>query len=337
MKKRIRLFFMMLGLVLVATACTSAVAPSAGIGQAERRPENIRVGFSTAADMGDIASLIALELLAERGYKVEPVFYSGAELSVAALAKGDVQFGNGSTRTHWTAIAKSAEIVTIMEQAANAWSIVSTPETVACADLQGKRLAITSMGSLNGALLNAYIRINCPGTAPNIVLIANSESRAAALMTGAIDAAPLETSDLMRIERLAPGRFRRLVDFATSLPRLKTTGIYVNRAFATQHAEVVKEYLEAVLTVHRRIRNEPALVEAAVVKYLGMEKAEAAELAQFYMDANIWDANGGIDRESIAYSIDFFTKMDSIPPGLTEANVADLAYLNQVLDKIGRR
>lgn len=338
METRYRLLLIALTVALLVAGCSLASAqPERDAQRVKGPPGSLRIGFSTAADMGDIPSLMALELLAERGYKTEPIFFSGAELSVAALSKGDVHFGNGSTRTSWAAIAKGADIVTVMEQAANAWSIVSTTDITSCAGLQGKRIAITSTGSLNAALLSAYLQMNCPSIEPRIILIANSENRAAALMAGKIDAAPLETSDFLRVKRMAPGRFHALVDFAASLPRLKTTGIYVNRALARRYPEVVQDYLEAVLTVHRRIQSEPALIEAAIVKHLGIDKAEAAELARFYLAKVLWDVNGGMDLESIAYSIDFFTKSGSLPPGLRDTEVADLTYLDQVLAKIGRQ
>lgn len=326
-----------LGAVLIVAACNPVAAATQRDGQGGRPSETIRVGFSSAAELGDIPALMAIELLAERGYRVESIFFSSAELSVAALAKGDVQFGHGSTRTNWAAIAKGANITTIMEQAAIAWSLASTVEITSCADLQGKRVGITSNGSLSTALMDGYIQTNCPGTRPNVLLIANSGDRAAALLAGELDASPLETSDMLRMERLAPTRIHQLVDFAATLPTLKTTGVYTNRAFAAEHPEVVSDYLETMLTVHRRIEVEPSLLEAAIARHLGMDREEAARLGGAYLAKSIWNVNGGMDRRSVAESIDLFTRMGSLPPGLNEAGVADLTYLDQVLGKIGRR
>jgi hypothetical protein len=68
-----------------------------------------------------------------------------------------------------------------------------------------------------------------------------------------------------------------------------------------------------------------------------MDSGEAARLGGAYLAKGIWNVNGGMDSRSVAESIDLFTRMGSLPPGLNEANVADLNYLNQLLDKIGRR
>jgi ABC-type nitrate/sulfonate/bicarbonate transport system substrate-binding protein len=118
---------------------------------------------------------------------------------------------------------------------------------------------------------------------------------------------------------------------------LKATGVHASRAFAEQHPEAVRAYIRALLLVHRAIRANPAELQNGVVKFLGLDPKTAETIAQAYLARNLWDSNGGLTPADVQYSIDFFTKAKSVPEGLTVEGVADLSYLNAVLDEIGRK
>lgn len=322
--------------ILILTACA---APGLGIAPVPTvsKTGTIRVGFSSNADVGDVPSLMAHELLREMGYTVQATFFSSADVAVAALSQGDVDVGNGSMRTYWAAIAKGADIRTVMEQVALLWSLAAKPQIHDCSMLDGKRFAIASTGSLSSALSNAYFQKNCPGMKPEIVLIADSQNRAAALRAGEIDATPLELSDVIQLRDDAPQSFRELVDFAAALPQIRGTGIHVNRAIATQHPEWVRDYLKAMLGIHRRIKENPRLLVDALIKYLALEPARAQEIADAYLARGAWQVNGNLTRESVASSLDFFIQTRSLPAGLDADQVSDLSYLDSVINELGKQ
>ena len=123
---------------------------------------HLDVGYPSAVDVEDIPSLMAHELLAEQGYTVTPTFYAQAELAVAALARGDADFSVGAGRTIWQAVSQGADLITIMEHAANGWLALSVPEIATCRDLEGRRYAHHSEGGVSKAMSDAYILENCP-------------------------------------------------------------------------------------------------------------------------------------------------------------------------------
>jgi NitT/TauT family transport system substrate-binding protein len=270
-------------------------------------------------------------------YTVETNFFAGADIAVAALSRGDTDIGNGSTRTYWAAVAKGAGIRTVMEQVSLLWSLVAKPEIENCTMLDGRRFALTSTSSLSSALSNAYFQKNCPGVKPEIILIADSRNRAAALQAGEIDATPLELSEVIELRRDAPSRFHELVNFAVTLPEIRGTGIHVNHAWATQHPDRVRDYLTAVLTVHRRTRENPRLLKEALGKYLEFDPARAQEIADAYLARDSWRVNGNLTRTAVAASLDFFIQTGSLPAGLNADQVSDLSYLDAVLQEMGRK
>ncbi|HZQ11161.1 MAG TPA: ABC transporter substrate-binding protein [Anaerolineae bacterium] len=302
-----------------------------------KKSGTIRMAFPTEADTGDVPALMAFELLKDEGYTVQPTFFANPDVSVAAVAKGDVDISHGSTRTHWAAVQKGGDIRTVMEQAADIWSLVTRPEFSKCADLDGRRVAVNSAGSISKALLDAYLKENCPNIKPEIVFISGSENRATAMQANQIDGTLLEVADILQLDHAAPGKYHSLINYSETFPKLKTTGVQVNGAFAAQHPDMVRDYLTALLTIHRRINENPQLLRDAFVKYLSMKPEDAKEITDAYLARRVWDVNGGLKADDVKYSIDFFTQSGSLEPGLTVEQVSDLSYLNAILEQIGRK
>jgi NitT/TauT family transport system substrate-binding protein len=303
---------------------------------AEDPPRRIRVAFSSTVDFGDLPSLMAHALLAADGYEVVPTFFARAQLAADALARAQVDVGNGSTRTYWAAIGKGANITTITEQVGNGWALVSASEIRTCADLHARRLAITGDGSVSAAISIAYLRSRCPGVEPRIVTIAGSEHRAAALLAGRIDATPLELAESLYLAVRAPERFRTLVRFADELPFLATTGVQVNRSWAARNPQAVRDYLKALLTTHRKILRQPELLVAEARSRLRFDPSLLAQVVEAHLRSNAWDPNGRLTEAVVRESLAFFARSGSLPESLTAERVADLSHLERVLDDIGR-
>lgn len=294
----------------------------------------LRVAYPSMVDVDDVPSLMADQLLTERGYTVTATFYAQSELAIMALARGDADIMKGGARNVWQAVSQGAKLATVMEHAANNWVMLTVSEIRNCQDLQGRRFAQHSEGTMDRALLDAYLLQECPGTEPEILVIPGSANRAAALLVGEVDAAGVKIPEAVEIELQAPGRFHILANFALDLPMLKASFVSVNRDFAARHPEAVRDYIRAVLMVHRRIAADPDLLIPEFTKWLALDPAAVPAILEAQFAVNTWDISGGMDEESIRFSIDFFTRAGRLTPGLTAPQVADLSYLNQVLGEM---
>lgn len=314
----------------VLTGCSTANPTPAAKG-------TLRVGYPTIADTADVPSLMAQEQLRAQGYVIEQHFFDYPETLVATIAKGDLDFSHGSTRTHWAAADKGADNVMVSEQAGNVWSLVTRPDMKTCADLDKKKLGVNSAGSISNALVQAYVKENCAGVTPEMLYMSGSENRAAALQAGELDGAMLELADILQLNKQAPGKFITLINFAHALPALKTNGIFTPRKFAQTHPDAVRAYLRAIIQVHRAIRQNPQALYDAMVKYLKMDAATAQQVGDAYLSANVWDLNGGLKAGDTAYSADFFARMGSLSSGLEPAKLEDVSHLNAVLQELGMK
>lgn len=287
-------------------------------------------------DVTDLPYLMALDTLAAMGYQVEKIQFDQFELISAAMAKGDLEFAGASRQTTWAAIAKGASIREIITKSRNYYVMLARADIKTCTDLHGKRLAVGGTTGVVVAMVNQYLKEKCPGVTPQTVIIASTNNRTAALLAGQIDATPVEFDNLLRAERDAPGRFHALVDFTQEFPKVDITGYYVNPDWASKNPTVVKDFLRALLEARRQIQDKQNLRQA-VIKYFGTSDVSAQSSAEAYLARGIWDVNGGLTTENIRYMMDFFATAGVLPAGLKAENIADLSYLNAVLDEIGRK
>jgi ABC-type nitrate/sulfonate/bicarbonate transport system substrate-binding protein len=294
----------------------------------------LRVAYQTQLDFGDLPSVMAEEKLADMGYSVISTVYAEGNLAIAALAEGQADISIGNVGAYWNAAKQGAPILTVMAQSRNGWSLASTVDIAECADLEGKRYAIHAEGTSSAAMGDAYFAETCPDmTLGERLIIAGSENRAAALVAGQIDATPLELADVVRLDLANPGQFHVLANFGQDLPRLMTAAIFVDADFAAENPQAVRDYIKALLEVHREIKADPSLLEDAASHWLLIDAEQLPALVQAHVERDFWQVNGGdLSDDAIAYSLQFNNVTDVEP-----AQVVDASFLADVLTEIGEQ
>jgi len=91
------LLFTTLLLAVIAVAC-STLAPTAPATNATPRVlETLRFSLNGPPDVLDVPRLMAIDTLKAQGYTVEQTQFADQNVIVAALLKGDLDFGTGDT------------------------------------------------------------------------------------------------------------------------------------------------------------------------------------------------------------------------------------------------
>jgi NitT/TauT family transport system substrate-binding protein len=285
----------------------------------------------------DIPALMALDSLKEQGYTVQVVTLASADLINEALIRGDIEVGSASTSFAISAIAKGADLRMIVGRANMTFNLITQSRILTCRDLTGKALSFSSRQAVGYIMYDAYLKQHCAGVAPQIVLTSESQNRVAALTANQVDGAYLELEDWVTLQRRAPGKFHILLDFAKEFPQVQYTALSIRREWAKQNPETVKDYVLALLTAERTVMSVPGALQDGIVKYLSRDSAQAQELAAAYISAGAWDVNGGLTRDNLGTTLEFLASSGLVPQDTKVDNVADLSYLNAVLDKIGRK
>jgi ABC-type nitrate/sulfonate/bicarbonate transport system substrate-binding protein len=162
-----------------------------------------------------------------------------------------------------------------------------------------------------------------------LVLIAGSSNRAAALMAGAVDITPLELLDAQRITTEAPDKARVMVRFADDLPDMVFTGIHANRTFAQSNPEAVVDYLRALLAVHQQISESPDRLIHKAAEVLGSDAAELYPLVKTHLAVGSWSTDGHFNEALVNAALRFLEGTGDLAVGLTAEAVADWHYLQE--------
>jgi ABC-type nitrate/sulfonate/bicarbonate transport system substrate-binding protein len=189
-------------------------------------------------------------------------------------------------------------------------------------------------------MLRDWINNNCPedvAASYEPLIIEGSQNRLAALLADQIDTSPVEFGDALILEQ--EGGYTNVVSFAEDLPGLHPTSVYGNADWMAENPDAVKALIRALLEQHRRINSEDGYLMELFTEYLPEEAAgeNAEAIVQAYVDAGLFPDDGGLDEEAVQYTIDFFgpNGTGDIEEELSPDQVADLSYLQAVLDELG--
>jgi NitT/TauT family transport system substrate-binding protein len=336
MSRVIAFTLVLLGIGLVACAAPKPAPVPTTITPAHKSGI-LRIAIVRTPNVKDIPRLMAIDVLKEEGYTVTLQAYNDSALIPAAMQREDIEIGDSTSNQAWTAITKGLDVRSVVGLANMTFYFVTKPDVQTCRDLDGRSIAFSNRTSVGYVMFDDYLKQKCPGASPQIVLISDSHNRIAALQSGNVDGAYLEIEDWLQLDSQAPGKFRVLVDFAKEFPKVQYSTFTVRRAWAQQNPEIVKDFIRALLAAHRRLVGNSGLLRDAIVKYLSVDTAAAQYSANAITPLKVWDVNGALTTENLQYSIDYFEVKSSLQSGTKVNDVADLSYLNAVLDEIGRR
>jgi ABC-type nitrate/sulfonate/bicarbonate transport system substrate-binding protein len=327
-------------LVLLGFACVRCSnrppVPESGA-QASRSPGRLRLLDLPNVDVRDVPMLMALDDLEGQGYTIEKTNMSSGSLIADALARGDADIGLVNSQTMWLAIAKGAPVRTIAKFTSPTTIVVAGAGIRSCQGLDGKRLGVATTAGLSPILFRLHLQGNCPGTEPRFIVIGESAGRAAALLAGEIDALIAPGEEFVKLQHEAPGKFHALMSYAEEFPDVLIDCLHVRLPWAEQHRRCIKDFLGALFRAQRRVMSSPGLLVDESVRRLGLDRATAEAVSRAHLSMAIWDANGGPTTHDVQKTIDLMTEMAVLPRGLRVSDVADLSYLNEVLDEIGRQ
>ncbi len=336
------------GIWMVGCASSAGLAPSpvatstigstaASITRAPNKTGTIRFLIIANSDIRDIPLSFSVDILQAQGYQVQITQMVDGTTITDALAHGDAEVGSFNNQTLWTAVAKGVKAKTIMQRLSFP-NMVITPESVKnCGDLNGKPFALSASTGLNPKLIELYLQKSCPNTKPQYLVLPDSAGRAAALTAGAVDAALLPLEEFLKLKQIAPGQYVVLVDLTQEFPLLEVNGVHARTDWLEQNPDTAKDFIRALLLGHRRAIDDPPLMYDKVVQQLKVDPGTAKTLVDAYISVKAWDPNGVLTQENVQYTLDFLKGMNAVPAGLKYEDVADLSYLNDVLNEIGRR
>jgi NitT/TauT family transport system substrate-binding protein len=299
--RRYRWAALLLGLMLLPSACGGGDGGGAGAGGGEEGggTEGIRVAYASDLDPNDIADQVGLQAA---GAEVAELTEDSAV--IAGLIRGDVDVGNiGLTEAIKAAQTGVPIKIFYVSQKRFEFVMVSQENIKTFDDLAGKKVAYHAPGSGTEILQRVLVRQHDPSLEDKIewTVLPESPNRAAAMIAGRIDVTSLEFADVLTLQE--EGNFNIL-------------GYW---------SDIEGPSANAISTVW-----------VASEDYYNQNKETLAELAthlqegydMFYEDKDAWiqlaSETVDVDNERLNKSYDFYLETEMYPKSGEPALTAEL-------------
>ena len=298
----------------LAFAFASAVVPVA------RAADTVIVGTvgSASANLWPVFIGINKGIFAEKDIKIDLVFVQSSAAVIQQLTAGslDVTMSTGLVDPI-RAIEKGAPIAIVrFESQSPPYVLVAKPNIKSLRDLKGKVI------SLGGAkdITRIYVeRMLAPsGIKPgefDMVFAGATAARAAALQSGAVDAAILLPPSSFQAVANGFNELGLTVDFAPELP---FSGTVVSVPWANGHKAILQRLLDA----HARAvawfeddRNRQDAV-AMMVKASGLKADEVEKAYDFYRKGKFFEPTGRVSIARLKALMAALENLGDLPPGL---------------------
>jgi ABC-type nitrate/sulfonate/bicarbonate transport system substrate-binding protein len=223
-----------------------AIVLAAGAAQAA---DTVRVGKPSAIDfyfsIQDVG--LAAGIFQKYNLDIETVALDGSGKLHQALTADSIDVGMGAG-TDLSFVAKGAPEKAVANMAGppvNMYVLVSEKSGIkSIADLKGKRMGVSTMGSLTYWLATELSRRQGWGdTGFQIVTAGNVQAEAAAFVSGELDAAvaSLEAGLVMQEK----GQAHPFMSFGELVPTFIVHAFYATDTMMAQHPDVLRRYLKA--------------------------------------------------------------------------------------------
>jgi NitT/TauT family transport system substrate-binding protein len=264
------------------TAPSSApAASSAAAATATPKPSPFKLAVSFSNVIGDELPLWSTK---EGGFFEQNALEVGELQSIAsaqgvpALIAGQIQVAQVGGSEILSANAEGADLV-VVAQIAGVYPFVLSvaPEIRTVADLKGKKVGVSSIGSSSDIATRVALRkIGLdPDKDVTIVAVGSAQQRTAAMLAGAIQAGVTQPPDSLAVEEKG---FHTLYDLASQKLPSANTSVVVTRAFMNANKAVVQRYVDSLVLGIKKMKADRDFGIQTLKKYFKStdDKAMAA-------------------------------------------------------------
>ncbi len=301
----------------------TAAAATAGHGQhavakASSAPA-ITVAYDDTPDVGDLPSLVAIQMMRSQGYDIKEDVLNGPAAVADAIQAGDVQIGTMNGVSLFQAVASGDPFVMFTEKYANEIVLVTKSSIKTTQQLNGATIGVESPTASSTSLMlyterALHVKVN-------LVYITGSAARMSAMLTGQLAGSPLELDDVVKILGTDPTKFHILINFDKEFPWLLGNVFFASRNYISKNSKIIQAY---TTDLYAAVADAYAHPQPFIKKYGNLLTGYTQKVldATMTMSAQekIWGDDATIQVPSVSRTLSF-DKQDGL---LTAAQVAKL-------------
>jgi len=309
--------------LLLVAVLASGFAPPAMSGA----PEKLRVGTPEAGgfNFAMLDAGIELKIYEKLGLDIERTdLVGGAKLHQAVAAGAiEVALGGGTDLAFLAKGSPEKAVAVLGTSPANLAVLVRSDSPIkAIGDLKGKRIGVTTVGSLTSWFATEISRREGWGVdGVTLVYVGGNSAMLAGLTTNTIDAAAggLESAYIHRDE----GKYRMLVKGGEFVPDFVASIIYASDATISQRPDALRRFLKGWFEAVRYLRDHKPEAIVIMSKVMAVKPDVAASIYDDEMPS--FPVDGHFDMKSlriVEQALVDFGRVDRMPDNsvlLTEA------------------
>lgn len=274
----------------------------------------------------------------DQDLEVEFVHIADSSIPVRSLIAGELDVIQTGMSETLAALSRGADLRTIggVHTGLHYGLYVGTESGIEdVADMAGKRLGISSPGSLPHVVILALLQ-NAGVSQEEIdstdwIALAGSSARMNGIIGGSIDATVAGFNPRV----IADPSVEMLVSVANELPQYVMTPWDTRASVIEERRDVLKRFITAELLATRWVlENREETLEVAASRF-DYNEDELNAFYDFYVDSGIWDPNGGVTTEQAQYMQELNVSIGLQDDIVEVEQVLDISILEEVLDEIG--
>lgn len=292
------------------TALAGSLA-AAGLPVAAPAADKLRVGKSVQQVFGYVPLDIGIKYgqFAKQGLDVEEIVFTGGTKLTQAITAGAVDFGlsGGSEMAFIAKGAPELAVASITDSPAFMGIDVGASSTArGLDDLKGKRIGITTQGTLTSWLVDELNRVKGWTGADRAVAVpigGDPAAEVAAFKTGQIDANIASPANGYELADLHVGR--SLIDVSSYVKQMELFVIFASNAIVAQNPDAVRRFLAGWFDAVRYMRSHKPETVAVTTAATGYPPDVAARIydqliAKFSTDGRF--SRPGLDKLFASFS-----------------------------------
>ena len=290
-----------LATALALAACGGAASPSAS------QSTEKTIFFGTGTTQAEVYLLpvltIGRKILADQGISLEYAALSNDEVVAAAVDRGRVDVALISLLGVERAVKAGLHMKwTLTNETQNTFVLMVNKDVTDLSQLKGKKIGLQDPTSLSSIVLPGLMKAG--GLGPDdyeVVYLAGSGARAAALAAGSLDATILFRQVAVNLASESEGKFVIWGGGAATLDPMMWEGFVMSDAFR-QNKTLATAFVEAALQSYEQFyAGDPqALADAALAEErpetAGLDPAETAADFKAYQDMKLFPTDGGLGQ-----------------------------------------
>lgn len=258
----------------------------------------VRVNWSAVSgSMSGVWVAYEAGLFKKNGLDVELLHIASSSRAIQTMLAGEIHFATGDALNSIQSVLKGSDVVMVSAGVNRfVFSLMVRPEIKKVADLKGKKVGITRIGSsTHTATLHVMSKAGLNPGDYSILPLVEVPNILAAILAGQVDAGVVSppTNSRARKEGL-----KELVNLATDGPEFASMTILTTRSYIKANEEITRRVVRSYAEAVHLFKSNKQVGMKAIQKYTRVRDADILEDAymQFreYLEAVPYVSNEGI-------------------------------------------